>query len=285
MAITSSCTGIEHLFDSVPLSVEMENYLFLTTNEANSDDTIVGLQTLPPVGNTVIAVSGLFGLNILAARAWAAHSCGKKITTFIVIDASNTVISFWKEIAKIICGSPLGPSPAREEVIEKIEALVKANSLYYFPSDTSIFSHRETVSRELHRFRDEITSGLSFASSNEKFSLIQEIFKSRRFQALRLNFDNPASFEALGLVLKANNLITDTAYFANIECWLSSVDLQGKFLESAQALLSDSTITIDSEPSSGDTGPIESTRLHQRIQTGKLFIESRMLKQKGCSIS
>ena len=77
-------TNFPSLFSHIPqmkgpLGETQEPTLYFATNENNSPMTIQVLKELPLRGNIVLAVSGIFALNILAARIEASRAHGGEI--------------------------------------------------------------------------------------------------------------------------------------------------------------------------------------------------------------
>jgi len=285
-SISSSLAGLPtanfpSLFSGIPqmegpLGETEEKRLYFATNEDNSERTIATLQGMPLRGNIVLAVSGIFALNILAARIQAARAHGGEISGLVIVDRSPVVETFWTDISKIIAGDPGKRKPTRTEVILKIGELISTKKDYFF--DTSalrpIQSNRLLIYHRM-RFREEIQSGRSFASTDERFKSVQKIFRNNLFKFLRLDLRDRASFEALGSVLRVNQLQVDTAYFSNV-LQFTNTEAVTHFHASTESIMSPNTLIIDTEPVCNcqieTVGYIQRVREREGLPASELFI-------------
>ena len=285
-SISSSLAGLPtanfpSLFSGIPqmegpLGETEEKRLYFATNEDNSERTITTLQGMPLRGNIVLAVSGIFALNILAARIEAARAHGGEISGLVIVDRSPIVQTFWTDISKIIAGDPENRKPTRAEVIVKIGELISTKKDYFF--DTSLLSPIQThrlLTYHRTRFREEIQSGRSFASTDEQFKSVQKIFRNNHFKFLRLDLTDRASFEALGYVLRVNHLEVDTAYFSNVLQFTDS-EAVTNFHASTEAIMSPNTIIVDTDPvchcEIDSKGYTQRVRQRQSLPASELFI-------------
>lgn len=239
-------------FEAVPrtkseIKPGISNQLFFTTNEEKSEETLSKLEREPITGNTIITVSGLFGLNILATRMYAAQKSSKKITTFIVIDKSSVVKNFWKNIASIIRGNLDEEAPSRCEVVLTIlELIYRQKELYFPPYPSSPFSTSDSfLIHEARNFIYEIKNGSSFASTQNRFNMIQSIFRNNRFQFLDIDITESDSFYPLGEVLTTNSLTVDTAYISNIRTVIPKFRIE-RFYKSISVISHQNTLIVDS---------------------------------------
>lgn len=247
--MTLSTSNFPRIFDSVPRykPTNKDNFFFFRTNENNYQETLSLLNKIPKQGNTVIGVSGLFSLDLLAARMSAPKPSKKKINTFIVIDKSPIVKRFWKSISRIITGNLEKEPPSRLEVIEKIKHLIRSQKIDFFEEISKRgLSPTEAAASRLKGFDTDIANETSFASSDQTFKRIQIIFRNGRFQFLQVNMCTPESLSQLGKVLKAHHLSVDTLYVSNIRDWAVTAKREIEYDESIRVIRGEKTIVVDS---------------------------------------
>jgi hypothetical protein len=257
-----------------PLGETEDKRLYFATNEDHSDRTINILQRMPLRGNIVLAVSGIFALNILAARIEASRAHGSEISGLVIVDRSPLVERFWIELSKIITEERRGRKQTRIATILQIKELISTKKDYFFDtSSPQSIQSNFLLTYNLRRFREEIQSGVSFASTDEKFNSIQEFFSENRVRFLRLDITNPSSFQALGAVLRVNQLYVDTAYFSNI---LQCTDDVANFQASTEEVMSPDTIVVDTVPVCNCEievkGYVQRVREREGLSARELFI-------------
>lgn len=241
-------------FDRVPQykASFKDGIFFFTTNEKGSGETIRLLAHLPPRGNTMIGVSGTFSLDLLAARM-SAPSGIHSIRNFIVVDKSPLVKLFWESLSLIMTGNLEESPPHRLDVLVKINALIRRHQKAFFAATHSKLPPYTAAAIEWDKFKGKIKDETSFASSDEKFKLVQSIFREGHFKFLQMDMADSDSFVALGEALKAHDLHPDTIYVSNIEEWVKDIGHHDDFNRSLSAIKKVDSIVVDSERPKSET--------------------------------
>lgn len=190
--------------------------LFLVPNEQHQMETLEKLKQHPSVGNTILFTSAFFGLNAAAARILKFPQTS---FTLIAFDYSTIIECFWKKFNKIIC-----KAKTKEETISHVITLIEKEAHCFFHPKM----RAQLKATVLQAFKTEIEEGLSWLSSNESFTAIQNVFKTNRFIFFPLDFSDTTKVSALGQRLKELSLKLDFVYLSNIR---EALETERKSLE------------------------------------------------------
>jgi hypothetical protein len=195
---------------SKPLSYDnFEHRLFLTTNERGDQATFEKLAKESVEGNTLIAVSGFFGLDLASIKGTKSGS-PKRIEHIIVLDRSPRVEHFWAEMKTIIKGTT-----QRDEVIKKILDLLERKKEIFFSGDEDETSS-EVLKDQINDLQLTIKHGISWLSSDERFNRIKAIFDREAFTFIRMDLCDSQAATILAAEMKKINFTTDTLYLSNV---------------------------------------------------------------------
>jgi hypothetical protein len=223
-------------FDAVPECPAEHESIYLGTNEDKQAKTIAIMRREKLVGNTILAVSGFFGLNLAAARA---ESQGQQLDYIIMIDRSQRTEKLWKIVQEIVQKHVL-----REDALAALKAV-----LLKTPSDFWRFEYR--MPNDLMKLESDINSGNSWLSTQAKYAKIRNIFNQGHFIFKRLDLFNSLSVRALSQAISKLNLTLDTVYLSNVREYAEGESALSRFQASVQELLpiiTQQTLVIDTKP-------------------------------------
>lgn len=233
-------------FDLVPESVPEDENIYLTTNETEQPKTLAIMRNEKLVGNTLLAVSSFFGLNVAAIRG---EEHGQTLDYLIIIDRSIRVQNLWQEIQKIILRFS-----RREEALEAIKSTLLEQAENFWPSckcphtDCLETAKIKAVSY-IKDLEAEIVSGVSWLSSQTKYAKIKHIFDKGHFVFKRINLFDTINVSILSQTIKKLGLVLDTAYL--VREYAENRDCLPKYQDSMAQLrqtMTDETLIIDTEP-------------------------------------
>lgn len=247
-----SSFNLSDFFNSIPRCSEVFNTWddrpSLATNEGMLLDTVIQGE---PVGNTMVATSSLFAIDLFALREMG-RTDPDQVVNLVVIDRSQRVEHFWQEVTKIIRGSS-----HRNETIEKIKALVIDHKTLYFSGDETSTPEAQSQ-RTIKAFHDEMARGVSWLSEDSRFLKVKKLFEQNRFAFLRLDFCDRQAMQSLAKTLLAQKLTLDTIYLSNVYEYtivarpLHTVpkqkELQNSFRAGMAVLISPKTYVVDTYP-------------------------------------
>lgn len=237
--------------------------IFLTTNEEIPKEVWNQLKKEPLHGNTVvqgdagktfIGVSGFYSLNVAAIRGDEAEQAGEKLETIIILDRSENVENFWKEMTNIITSSQ-----TRYEVLEKLETLYEESQLFEVP-DSSEMKKRNITYSPMNDLLADVKAGTSWLSDAKKFKRIKEIFDNKNFIFKRIDLTDMNAMQSLQTALKENKRNVDTLYVSNISEYLQSGTEFEAYKEGIKKLAGKETLLIDTIPRKS-----KNEKLKQRI--------------------
>lgn len=220
----------------------------LATNEGMSMSTMLLAE---PTGNTMLATSSLFALDLFAIREMGRES-PDQVVNLVVVDRSQRVEHFWQEVAKTIRASQ-----CRNEAIEKIQSLVDNHKAVYF-SGSMTSSPKAQCQRTIKAFQDEIARGVSWLAEDSRFLKVKKLFEQNRFAFLRLDFCDRQAMQSLAKTLATHKLTLDTIYLSNayeytiisepIKTVSKQKEQQNSFRAGMAVLISPKTYVVDTEP-------------------------------------
>lgn len=220
------------------LGLGIGHALFFITNEHGQEATLNKLKKLPieENRNTLLGVSGFYLLNVAAVRGEdfpQVNLQGRQIEHVVITDCSLIVEHFWEKITEVMC-NPID----RKLVCEKIRNIISENALIYFPANYSQepFDLDEAVSDQLRGLNLEILSGVSWLSSDAKFSRIAKIFQEKKFHFIRLDLADTESVATLIENMKLNDMNLDTVYLSNVHAHSILKNFEGGFLRTKDLL-------------------------------------------------
>lgn len=224
------------------------NYpLFLCTNEVGEgllDDTYRQVNLLKTKYTTVVAVSGFFGLNLLAQRSMVT---GSKME-LVMFDISEKVGAFWNFVEETVRKTE-SVEKARAEILAHVEA----NQKFYIPNT-------EIYEMTIAGFQSELARGLSWLSSDKTYAVAREVFIENRFAFLRLDLREPIPFQTLAQALGKRKVIL---YLANTYEVMRTKADQKAFVEGVGSLIvREETCVVDTEP----CDPANKDLLIQRVR-------------------
>lgn len=225
--------------------------VYLTTNEIhnNSDEkTLKLMSALPMIGNTIIAVSVFFGLNLVAARGKAK---GKSVDYLIMVDRSSRTQMLWTKLSKIILESTLVT-----EAWKTIKKMLLKDFEQFWPvcncgnptcDETPIDMAIESVGN----VEIEIRDGYSWLSTQENFEKIKRIFVLNQFVFKRINLFDDKKTTLLSKTIQQLGLEIDTFYLSNLRESAERNECLTEFYKSMTTLrtaMTDKTMIIDTKP-------------------------------------
>lgn len=227
--------------------------IYLTTTENNQEKTLSTMKRQPLVGDTFIGVSGLFSLNLVAARGEDQHA---SLDYMIMIDKSERVQRFWQSIEQIIIKNSL-----RENALKDIKSLLSQNSMDFFLTPLP-------CGCEFRKFENEISRGESWLSTQESYEKIKRIFDSGHFIFKRLDLFDDKNIRDLSQTIKKLGLVIDTAYISNVREYAEERGQLSGFQAAMKELrqsMTNKTLVIDTRPREGGmNGTIKLTQYVRR---------------------
>jgi len=221
---------IESEFKSISILKQEpgRGFVYPVTNETGQKETIQTMENLPSAGNTLIGVSVFFLLNVAAVR-------GDAIKALMCIDLSSRVEAFWYDFKKVITSSV-----TIEETTRKVIELVTQKASVYFKDNCS------QVPIEL--LKREISEGVSWLSSDERFCRIKRIFAEGRFVFMLADLRNAETTYSIREKMTRIGLVADSVYLSNLyDCNRNSAKKE-LLLTSVRNLLWPTTTLIATSP-------------------------------------
>jgi hypothetical protein len=212
--------------------------LFLTTNEKNQEKTLATLHKHPLVGEVMLFVSGFWGLNAAAARGPAK---GQKIQYLICLDVCHRVQAFWNHMQVIIT-----KGNSKEEVTGNVIALIQAKHDAFYPINSQFVANQYILA-----LKQEIETGVSWLSSDERFRVIKHIFDANHFVFKGIDVCDQDAMLALSKSVSDLGLRFDCIYLSNIREYAEYEQRLQEFHEGIKCLkssTSDQTLFIDTKP-------------------------------------
>lgn len=254
-SVVSSATEpvFSQAFDCIPDCFPSNEKIYLTTNERNQEKTLALAKSEPLVGNTLLAVSGFFGLNVASVRA--DRYDGSTLDYIVMIDRSFRIQKLWKEIQEIVLQSSLNT-----EALSRIKKVLVDKADKFWPScfcdkpgcEAKSKSYAiEYANSYIEDLEKEVLTEVSWLSSQTKFLKIKHIFDKRHFIFKRLDFFDKKNMQLLSKTFKHLRLTLDTSYLSNIREYAEISHQLTNFRESIAELrlsMTDKTLIIDTEP-------------------------------------
>ncbi len=204
--------------------------IYFWTNETFSG-TLTQLKKLPPKGDTIIGVSGLFNLALYLARE------NKGIKYVVNIDPAECYPIFWELVEKAFkkANSPIE--------LEKI--LVPALDA----AKNKLFAERRYLVH-LSDFKEKGQFAQMFSilyntifQSQEQFNKLKSLFSENRFVHIPVDLADANKATALKKRLEEHGHAPDIFYFSNVEEYMGTLQHQ-IFLKNIEILSSNKTAHI-----------------------------------------
>lgn len=230
----------------------------ICTNEMDQTSTLMQLRTAPVCGNTILGVSGMFLLNVTAIRGCA----DRPIENVVVLDRSQRVEHFWKEMQPIVA-----QSQTRHEVIAKIKALMQREGERYLSGGKLPWNRLVEIENDLLFW--EIACGDSWLASDESFAKIQALFQRNCFIFKRLDLADREAIHSLCEIFRERKITLDTLYISNVLELLSAEEIC-PYVENLEELTAPETYVIHTSRTVFETRPNGQTwRIAQLVSQKK----------------
>lgn len=185
-------------FAHISPPLQTDCMVYLKTNETGADRTIEKIKSLEIIGNAIMGVSGLFTLDLVAARK---NSLVGRIDYLIMCDISKKVESFWNDFNDVM--------------------LASINKEHFLKNFTSLLSEKLFY---LEGYRQDdipwsvnyILNGSEWFKDNDSFNFVHQIFLTRRFAFIPLDLSDSNSCHLVAKALKTNNIFIDVFYASNV---------------------------------------------------------------------
>lgn len=237
---------------------DYEHAVHISTNEMDQANTLMQLRTAPVSGNTLLGVSGMFLLNVVALRG----SSDRPIENVVVLDRSQRVEHFWKEMQPIVA-----ESPTRREVIDKLKALMQREGQRYLSGGKLPWNKLVDIEKDLLFW--EIACGDSWLASDESFAKIQALFQRNCFIFKRLDLADREAIHSLCEIFRERKITLDTIYISNVLELLSAEEIR-PYVENLEELTAQETYVIHTSRAVFETRPNGQTwRIAQLVSQKK----------------
>jgi len=257
---TSLVNNFSNIQEAPPAKWDLSSHqVFLTTNETNQQPIQEMLLKLDKTGNTAIGVSSFQVLNFASIR---------KDDYVVVFDRGIRVDHFWQKAAPIIA-----KSENRGKCYTEIAKLIEDNYIDFYAATKadaerikkecaegnfgSALPLQQKAEARIQSLREEIESGLSWLSTEERFKIIQAIFQNDRFVFKRIDLFQPKTFRNIQEIFQTQNMVPDVVYLSNLweyTKWEANSDgmrlanLCLGMIETVKTLTTPETCLIDTEP-------------------------------------
>ena len=229
--------------------------VFFTTNEHGANTTLLKMTTNRLRGNTLIGVSGLFNLDLLAACLEQESKLPDgKLRHLIILDVNESVIQFWKRI------------------LEDLTACV-TRSEFYMKLIRTIGNYSAM---------NATASAYGFLSSNETYDRVRNFCLQPAIEVeggimvptvtvLRFDFSVPTAISTLSQTMEKCAMSTAVLYWSNVPEYIPNLAEIIVLMKSKNHLLSNSkSWVIDSDT----VGP-------SRRHTQRLYRAKQLTIEKG----
>lgn len=254
-------------FDIIPeCSNNENNSVYLTTSEENQEATLETLSQEPLVGNTILATSGFFALNAIAARG-KQHQ--QNLDYIVMIDYAKSVQTLWEQTSVII-----KQNAQYDQAKQAIEKLVTDKTNEFWSActcdnqDCKNKNSQRLASISIRNLNHEIQSGISWLSSQPAYEKVKHIFDANHFVFKRIDLFDAHSVRMLSQTINQLGLTVDTIYLSNIREYAEFRNRLPDFHTSMSELsqsITDKTLVVETQPRPGGIELQEHYPLHQRI--------------------
>lgn len=217
--------------------------VYVVTNERNTTQTLKSLSKETIHGNTLVAVSGFFGLDIAAIRKGSCSSSTKtvKLENILILDRSPRMAHFWNAVSTIIT-----KAKSRQDVIKEVKELLAQNAKLYFSGSDGITPEDEAAEWQKNLDRD-IERKVSWLSDDKRFNTIKKIFDEKCFRFVQLDLNDPEAARKLVQELNEKKWTVDTIYLSNCYEFCSERE-EESFQKSVKLLVAPKTYVVDIVP-------------------------------------
>ncbi len=202
----------------------------IATNE-NYD--LQKIESLPPHGNLMIAVSCFFALNVYAVR--------KNLDYLLIVDRGSRVNIFWNKALEII-----KETERPKDALESLKNHIIKDHETYFSSDDEEISAYDSALYRLKCLKEEFDNGVSFLSTEEKYKRVRSLLISQRFSIKQVDISDWEAMKKIGSLLKTHQLGLDILYISNVPKYSKDEDCIKYLYKSLPYLLKSDTHIIDS---------------------------------------
>lgn len=179
--------------------------VFFTSNEFNFVNTLLDLRETPPIGNTLIGVSGLFNFELFLARE------GKGVKYFISIDPDPSYREFWSEAKQAF-----SDAKTSDEFIRTFTQRLRARYEEFTPKIRRSINTPDVYQDWMDILENNYLPKVF--DSAEKYDSVRRLFTEDRFVHFPINLAGDNEHAAtLTRRMEENDLIPDTVYISNVE--------------------------------------------------------------------